>query len=277
MGKNMSIRQRLTLLVSIFGILFVFYTDSVLANSFFGNDDRYRGWLWFEDNTTVKDAEGKSSVLNTTNPTPAEARAEIEKFSKELEDLRFVMMARPSLENVKAYREKEVSMWKMVMALANNWTMANFRYPELADNQKEPANIHSLKLKRKIEKEEREKAISILAQKFDLVFFFRDNCRYCEEFAPVLKVFGEKHGFTIESVNVEPSGLASNSIAAELFNVRSAPKLAQNLGISATPVVIAMSRKGDVAFELIRGFVTISELEEYSVMAVKYLKHEGKW
>ncbi len=41
--------------------------------------------------------------------------------------------------------------------------------------------------------------------------------------------------------------------------------------------VVAVSHDSRVAFELIRGYVTLSELEEHSGLAIKYLKGEDKW
>ena len=58
-----------------------------------------------------------------------QAKAEIEQFAKELEDLKFMMLARPSVENVKAYRDKEKLMWTQAMTLHEAWDMTNLLYP----------------------------------------------------------------------------------------------------------------------------------------------------
>ena len=48
----------------------------------------------------------------------------------------------------------------------------------------------------------------------------------------------------------------------------------ERLGITAFPTVIAVSHDSKTAFELIRGYVSISELEEYSLLAAKYLEEQ---
>jgi hypothetical protein len=49
------------------------------------------------------------------------------------------------------------------------------------------------------------------------------------------------------------------------------PKLAKQLGIEATPTLIAVSKDGKIAFELVRGFVSLTELEQHSARAAQYL------
>ena len=232
----------------------------------FLSDERYRGWLWFENKPLT--VEKKTPMLieeQNTDIAPAQARAEIEQFAKELEDLKFVMLARPSPENVKAYRDKEKQMWEQAESLHSAWDTANLLYPDQRDLINNPVNVHGVKAKRAIEEERNKEKIKELAKEFDLVLFFEPSCRYCELLSPVLKSFGDIYGFRIDAV--------SNSGARhEYFKSASSPDLIERLGITAFPTVIAVSHDSKTAFELIRGYVSLSELEEYSVLAAQYLK-----
>ena len=246
-------------------IVILFLPLSSYAQGFL-SDERYRGWLWFENKPlTVNKKQPTRLVEHTTDIRPEEARAEIERFAKELEDLRFVMLARPSPESVKAYRDKEKQMWNQAESLHAAWDTANLLYPDQRDLINNPVNVHAVKAKRAIEEEKNKQKIKELAKEFDLVLFFEPSCRYCELLSPVLKSFGDIYGFRIDAV--------SNSGARhEYFKSVSSPELIERLGITAFPTVIAVSHDSKTAFELIRGYVSLSELEEYSVLAASYLE-----
>jgi len=233
-----------------------------LAAGFF--EERYRGWLWFEDTTKVRKEE---NAQNSNSITPKAAKIEIEQLKSELDDLRFVMMARPTPENVKLYREKEALMWQKALELHDAWSMANLLYPEQQDLINNPINVHAVKMKREEDRKNNEEQIRQLAKGFDLVLFFQSNCKYCQVFSPVLKAFGDKYGFNIEAISMDHS-------KHELFKTANLPDLVTSLGITAAPTVIAISHDSSIAFELIRGYVTLSELEDYSLTAIEYLKNK---
>lgn len=226
---------------------------------------RYQGWYWFED--SKKQPKDLSVTNRVGNITPEQARAEIEQFAKELEELKYLMLARPSVENVRNYREKEKEMWVRAEKLHDAWDMANLLYPEQRDLINNPVNVHAVKIKRQLEVSSREEKIKELAGKYDLVLFFSQTCTYCQLLSPVLKSFADKYGFTVEAVSSENND-------HEYFVTKNVIGLVEKLGISAFPTVIAISHDGRVAFELIRGYVSLAELEEYSLLAYKYLQEQ---
>jgi conjugal transfer pilus assembly protein TraF len=238
---------------------------AMASSSFF--DERYRGWFWFENKQKNADDSARNQNNRAADITPMEAKAEIEQFAKELEELKFMMLARPSPENVKAYRDKEKQMWDQAETLHDAWDMANLLYPEQRDLINNPVNVHGVKAKRAMQEEENTQKIKELAKDFDLVLFFSDSCKYCALLSPVLKSFGEQYGFRIDAVS-------SNNVKHEYFKTANAPQLIERLGVTAFPTVIAVSHDSKTAFELIRGYVSISELEEYSLLAAKYLEEQ---
>jgi conjugal transfer pilus assembly protein TraF len=231
-------------------------------------DQRYRGWLWFEAEPAEQDKQPVSNVQQA-EITPAEARKEIEQFAKELEELKFMMLARPTIDNVRAYRAKERLMWQQAEKLEDSWEMASFRHPEQRDLINNPVNVHAVKLKRQMDNEQQTLTINELAKKFDLILFFDSNCQYCQLLAPVLRNFGEQYGFNIEAIS-------SGSSKHEYFKTATSPQLIAQLGISAFPTVIAVSHDSKTAFELIRGYVSQAELEQYALLASKYLAEQNR-
>jgi conjugal transfer pilus assembly protein TraF len=137
-------------------------------------------------------------------------------------------------------------------------------YPEQLDLINNPLNVHAVKVKRELESTKADEQIKEMAGNFDLVLFFSSNCPYCQLLSPVLKSFGQQYGFNIEAISADGS-------KHEYFPTAYMPELVMQLGITAFPTVIAVSHDSKTAFELIRGYVSISELREYSVLAMKYL------
>jgi conjugal transfer pilus assembly protein TraF len=245
-------------------LILMFLPSIVLGQGFF--EERYRGWFWFENKPLVLEKQ-KQAINSEQNPdiSPEQAKAEIEQFARELEDLKFMMLARPTPQNVKAYRDKEKQMWDQADSLHAAWDTANLLYPDQRDLINNPVNVHAVKAKRAIQEEENTKVIKELAKEFDLVLFFSDSCRYCALLSPVLKSFGEIYGFHIDAVSNQGS-------KHEHFKTVTSQELIERLGITAFPTVIAVSHDSKTAFELIRGYVSLSELEEYSLLAARYLE-----
>lgn len=230
------------------------------SNGFF--DQRYRGWLWFEDKHK-KESNKETSIDKEI--TVEQAQREMDELKARLDETRTIMIARPTPEAVRDYMYYERIMWQKALALDGAYRQAKFRYPDYFNKLESPENVHAVKLKRKLEQEALELKMKGFAAQFDLVFFSRSSCKYCHEFAPILKRFGESYGFNIEEVSLQGDLIG-------LFPGKYMPDLARRLGIEATPSVIAISKDRKTAFELIRGYAAYAELEEYTGLADDYVK-----
>jgi conjugal transfer pilus assembly protein TraF len=248
-----------------------FYSFCVRAESADFFNDRYRGWLWFEEgNNKLKKQlnEKENQDHSANNITPEEAKEELDKFARQLDDAKYVMLARPTASNIKAYMEKEAIAWKNIERLQKAWEVASFLYPEYHDLIKDPVNVHAVKLKREIDELEQQEVIKAFSNDFDLVLFFKGSCKLSTAFEPVLKNFAGTFGFKVEAITMDGTK-SRNFVTADM------PRLAQQLGIEAAPLLVAVSKDGKIAFELARGFVSLTELEQHSVRATKYLISKG--
>ena len=237
-------------------------------------EQRYRGWLWFEEKEALSGLKERTSTQNNEEAseeiTVEEAKGEVESIIKELEDLRYVYLARPNFRTQKAYRDKLGEIMDRGIRMQELWDEQNFIEPEYRDLVNSPENVFAVKLNRKIKAQGEKEIIKQFARDYELVFFFRKSCPRSSEFEPVLKSFGDTHGIKIEAVSVDGS-------ESEYFPRSStiSQKLIEKLGISATPTVIAIRKDARKAFELIRGFVTLSELEENTVKAWHIIEEKG--
>ena len=252
--------------------LFIFFqliaVNAHAKGSFFEQSNQYKGFYWFE-------REQKPSQNNTQEyqmPTVEEAAASIEARKKTLDDARNQMVAvgfdqdaplSAKRQAVINYKKLEMGMWDGALSLVDASDMANFTNPEIADNQTQPTNVFGVKLQRQVEAEQNIVAIMEFAKEFDLLLFADESCRYCREFAPVLKRFVEQHHFQLDVASLDSK----------------AGDIAKSLGITSIPTLVAIKKDGSLLFEVSRGVVSTSQLEASILLASKYskeLKSTGK-
>ena len=103
---------------------------------------------------------------------------------------------------------------------------------------------------------EREQDVLEFAKEFDLLLFADESCRYCREFAPVLKRFVDQHHFQLDVASLDSK----------------AGSIAKSLGINSIPTLVAIKKDGSLLFEVSRGVVSTSQLEANILLASKYSK-----
>ena len=104
-------------------LFFALLPEVSYGQNFF--EQRYRGWLWFEENE--KDSQEKSNNIPSTGvPTKeqmVQAKRENEAFKEELEDLRHMMVRYPSnLTYIRLYRTsvKNEGIWDIIKIRLEN-------------------------------------------------------------------------------------------------------------------------------------------------------------
>ncbi len=256
--------------VIIKGLMFlVVIASSVLqasaANKFFDGDEKYRGFYWFEQKPDKKKVQ-KQSDLTFKSMSSKKAAENIKERKEQLVKARNIMLElsfrgaerEEIFKAVRHYKQLENEMRDSGLELALAWESVNFTNPELVDRISNPVNVPANKLKRLEEKNKNAQQIKAFAGDYDLVLFEKDGCPYCTQFKPILEYFTSNYGFNLDVVGDRSEH----------------QKLIQDLNIQAAPTLIAVSRDGEVAFELSRGLSTLSELED-SVMQAVFLIESG--
>ncbi len=253
--------------------LFIFFQliawNANAKGSFFEQSNQYRGFYWFEREQSSSQNHTKTKYQM---PTAEEAAASIEARKKTLDEARNQMVAvgfdqdaplSAKRQAVINYKKLEMGMWDGALSLVDASDMANFTNPEIANNQTQPTNVFGVKLQRQVEAEQNIVAIMEFAKEFDLLLFADESCRYCREFAPVLKRFVDQHHFQLDIASLDSK----------------AGSIAKSLGITIIPTLVAIKKDGSLLFEVSRGVVSTSQLEASILLASKYskeLKATGK-
>lgn len=227
-------------------------------------EQRYRGWLWFDENEEVEIEDGENLSELTSNMPGIEemerAKEANEKFSRELELLKHLMVHDPgNLENIKLYKLKEKEMMEKSATLGRNWLLVNFLNPEIMDELKFPQNIYGRDLRREDLKREMNEKIRSLKDRIEIFVFRREGCSYCVTLEEHLARFAMRYGFEVEAVSEDGS-------ESEFFKTNTSSEIVSNmidaLGLEVMPTVIVVVKETRERFELARGAVSVSELEE---------------
>ena len=247
-------------------VLFIFFqfiaaTANAKENFF---EQRYRGWLWFDEN--VKEQE--EFTEENQAPTLAQmeqAKKENEEFSKELDLLKHLAIRHPNnLEYIKLYKLKEKEMMDNAQVLGLNWIMANFLNPDIVDELKNPQNIYGRDIRNQQQDNDEKATLQELATKVELFVFRQDNCLHCPTLEKHLNSFTTKYGFKIEAISPDHS-------KSPYFKTHTSLELIKALGLEIMPTVIAVVNESRQRFELARGGVSVVDIEEKALLLAKHL------
>lgn len=214
--------------------------------------DRERGWFWYDDPPPEQRERPRPKRENPLPaiPAPIDSRkpkelVEFEALQKRVEDLRNIAIINPSERNIRNYLDIQNLVIEKASTFADVAQRVIWATPELDPTVTgRPVNAKALEVFDRQQASARSNAVARLAQTHALFFFFRSDCPYCHQFAPLLKDFEAKFGLTVVPISVDGGGLlefrnpkVDNGIARAL-DVRQVPALflAEPRGGSITPI-----------------------------------------
>ena len=256
-------------LVALF-ILFQLVAASANAKqSFF--EERYRGWLWFDENT--KEQEEERSMQSQV-PTPEDASVAIEGRKAALDNARNVMLEaayRPGipkqefLKAVEDYRHLEREMQIMALKVGSSWDETNLLNPSYVDELNNPSNMYGRKKKEELDGKRDGAILKELATKSEVFIFRRDDCGYCHDMEKHLDRFAKKYGFKVEAVSPDNSD-------SPYFKTTHSQELIIALEVELVPTVLLVV-DGDLhRYQLAAGLVSIEDLERSALQAASLYK-----
>jgi conjugal transfer pilus assembly protein TraF len=214
----------------------VSFVRSPSSNSYW--NDRERGWHWYEDPPAAKPEELPPTEAPVAKPIEKDAKpqeaelAQFERMKVRLEELQHIAYMTPSEENIRRFLALKTEAVEKASRFADVWQRVVWATPELDPTVTgRPVNAKALEVFREEERRSRDQNIASLAQTHALFFFFKSDCPYCHQFAPLLKQFQAKYGISIVPISMDggslpdfPSPRMDNGISAKL-NVERWPAL----------------------------------------------------
>ena len=210
------------------------------------------GWLWYE----TKPKETKTPVEKET-PTVASKTPtqEVEALKKELNDLLNKAILYPTPENVIHYKRKQEVFMEQSHEFARTWQKVTFENPDLDYSLKFPTQHTARLIYKEEEGRAKDQVLRTLSKDYGLFYIFRSDCRYCESFAPVVKGFAQKYGWSVFAISGD-GGPSSAFPKAQINN-----GIIENLKIETFPALIAVHPETGKVIPLAYGMTSLSDIE----------------
>ncbi|MBA3814730.1 MAG: type-F conjugative transfer system pilin assembly protein TraF [Alphaproteobacteria bacterium] len=217
--------------------------------SFF--ERKAEGWHWYRDSPKEDKVEGVApSASKALSPTQA-----IEAQRKTLETKLHAAIVEPNRENIIAYITAQKALMDQSQKFSEMWKQVVMTTPALDETLVHPVDQNARHVYYKEQHDRLEKRIMRLASEYGLFFFFRKNCSYCHHFAPIVKRFAQKYGWSVLPISLDGGTLS------EFPNAKQNNGIAERLQIAHVPALIALHPKSGQLIPLAYGLTSESEIE----------------
>ena len=215
------------LLVSSAGVWAADTSGDTPSESYYQN--REKGWFWYEDPPPPPKEEKEEKPIApppavAIPKTPDEIMAvKFEAYKKTLEMAQMAAFLEPTPANLKRYAELQVALVKRASEASDVWQRVIWANPQLDFTQENPVTHLGMTAHEESIKKAKRETFDRLAATSMLYFFFRSDCPYCHEFAPILANFSKETGIRVFPITLDGKGLpefpkpyVNNGIAATL-------------------------------------------------------------
>lgn len=107
---------------------------------------------------------------------------------------------------------------------------------------------------RKINRKYETKNKKLEAKNYKLLFIYSSNCKYCHQFAPILRIFADSNNIEVTSATVD------GGIIAGFQDAQYVPDITQILNIKAFPTVLLLKNNSDESYVVSQGYVSSNQL-----------------
>jgi conjugal transfer pilus assembly protein TraF len=229
---------------------------------------RAEGWHWYQDSLSENEVEEKKKKPDPVLPSQTPTQA-IESQRKEIESKLHAAIVEPTRENLMAYIIIQKALMDQSQRFSESWQRVVMTTPALDESLVHPVDQNARHVYYGEKSKELTKRIKTLSQEYGLFFFFKKECPYCHQFAPVVKHFAEKHGWSVLAVSLDGGTLP------EFPHARRDNGIASRLQVGHVPALIALHPQSGQTIPLAYGLVSESEIEERIELLTRAIGFKG--
>lgn len=180
-----------------------------------------KGWHWYND---PKNSDDPDDAENDPITQMNAVRATVQRALNNA-------VINPTKQNVKNYIELQNQVANHANEFNHNWQAVLLENPELNYSISHPTN----NLAKQVEYDQihvkEEGIVREFAKNYQLYFFYKSTCPYCQRFAPILKDFAQSYGFNILPITMDGISLPEFSDSyvdqgeSQIYNVTVEPTL----------------------------------------------------
>lgn len=142
-----------------------------------------------------------------TVPHPPEldpsATVRLAAVTQRLDELKARAVLEPTAANVTAYIRYQREQLDRASTFADVWQRAMWQDPELDYTLQRPVSSLGKRAWLDNRKEEQDRALRQLSQRYGIFYFYAQSCGACEIFAPILKAAATRGGFDVVAVSMD--------------------------------------------------------------------------
>ena len=173
-----------------------------------------RGFNWYPPDrparTKPKKEEAKPAEEESIAQGKKKSIREMTTFAevdKEMKRLRELAVFQPTQQNVLTYLRAQEYVLSKSSLFADTARRVVWANPDVDYNNRNPiANYSQLSKKERLEAT-RSSVLAEVSKTHGIVFFFKSDCPYCHDMAPVLRAMQNQYGIEIMAVSMDGGGL----------------------------------------------------------------------
>ena len=219
--------------------------------------DPDRGFNWYPPDTPApKKIEKKKPIAE--KPKTIKDMKTMAEVTKELDRLKDAAILNPTNKNILTYLEAQTWVYDKSATFADATQRVVWANPQVDYNNRSPTANNALINKRERTRKEEEQLAVSMSQDYGVVFFFRGDCPYCHEQAPVLKYMQSIYGLPVIPVSMDggrlpeyPSPRPDNGISMQVSHGE---------GVTTVPAMYLVEKKTKQSYALGSGMVPLDEI-----------------
>lgn len=238
-------------------VLLCFFTPPILAVDDF-YDRKKEGWFFYQDPPPEEDVVKEEVPVQTTVPSTPSGPTPLstEWIRENLPKIRDTAIDNPNRENTLAYAYAQRLVMDKAQNFSNAYVEAVKSDPLLDENLRLPFSTAARVAMLKGQKDEKDQAISSIANSAGLWVFHDDTCQYCLEQVSVINIFADRYGF--DTTYISKSGSPIRGLSPNIRIRRSVGHF-ESLGVDFTPSIFLLVPP-DKYYFVSRGIISKPEL-----------------
>ncbi len=215
-----------------------------------------RGFNWYPPDTPPKKADKKAA----DKPKPIKDMKTMEELQKELARLKDLAIMQPTQANVRSYLEAQTYVMDKSSLFADVARRVVWATPSVDYNSRSPTATFAQLSKKDMRSAAQAQTLAELSRDFGLMFFFRSDCPYCHQQAPVLRLLEQQYGMPVMGVSMDGGGLPQFPDARRDNGISMIVSGGQ--GIQTVPALFLVHRETRQAVPIGTGALAIDEIVE---------------
>ncbi|MEQ1591427.1 MAG: conjugal transfer protein TraF [Thiobacillaceae bacterium] len=236
------------------------FSDTPITNKGWWDDTPWhnpeRGFNWYPPDVPPANKEKKVDA----KPKSIKDMVTMEELKKELARLKDLAIMQPTQANVLTYLEAQTYVMDKSSVFADIARRVVWATPSVDYNNRSPTANYAQLNKKDMRRDAQQQTLAELSRDYGLMFFFRSDCPYCHQQAPVLRLLENIYGLPVMGVSLDggtlpqfPDARRDNGISMTVSNGQ---------GIQTVPALFLVQRETRQAIPVGTGALAIDEIVE---------------